>query len=1191
MATTLYREFIHSGLDTLSSVSRRRPGFFTNVINVCPTLSDSIIKRPGRKAVAPSIGGEGLFNYARQDNDVVEALTLHQGALYRHTPTSVAINYTGTGVASITFGYDDDQAEFALFLYVDGVEVLNFDCSLGVDGDTTSPTLADLKLDVDALADFDATVTGTDTLQAAFLFPLKADEVIEDSVTLETFDWEAVNSPLLTPLSTHWATRNASDYQRATHVDVLGNKYIATKQVELMKYDGQTFYRAGMPQPTPPLLDNISASGQAEVTVITCVADSTAAEVSQVIISNPVSWDHDQSATGFIIYDNSGDSVGVEFRNGGGGHHNFVASRYIPVNYALGATNAAIATATKVAVDADADFVATVVGTTVAITNSVVGAHTSIAVGDDTDVAGRVIFTVSTLTEGTSGLDGKYFILGGPNETIAFWYDIDGGGTPEPAHGATRGVKIATVSAGDSAATVATATEVVIEADLFNSTVSSNVITATSSTGGVRADATPGTSGFGISITTQGVNDGLGAGAYAYHLTYEQIDNNGIITEGLFSDDAAITLSSGEDTSLTLPQIQADSGFNTNCAIVNGDQVNKNTITVDSGHTMKVGDSAFFKGQSQGGIQEISTITTVADVSGSLDGTWFYLFTQVGTSVQSWAFWFDVDNNGTAEPAHGATNAVKITAVSTGNTANQVATAVGNAINGTGKWTRSTTNNVVTVTDVLTGPRTDIYNGAVSTGFTMAVTRQGSDPRVGDNELRLVTAITSTTITIDGDPATVSDNSVISNGLKVKIWRTETAGFAINKFLVDTLPNNSFVPTVVYEDGVSNSTLEENEVWNEPALDHGLPPKGAYVSAWNTTLVMGGIPSAPSTLYYAIAGQTSPEYFPPESNQILLNSIYGDKIRGLYPLGEGFLGFKDTSYFTLSGDIYADNIRVDQSVKQDIHFFSQHSFLDRVDKVLYLDEFGVYSLSPGTPPVEISPLIRPSFNIDDSAPIRANSFNHRHHKRSYFFLPVEATTGPARYATTDSQVYVLYDPNAFSTGGRRSTDQLQWYVWDNFNMAGGMVLLDNQVFFQEERFDTDTNETKYYLYLLSESGTKYDYVDHNEPIAASYTTARYGAESPEVYKKMTKVRTQHDPVHIGVNEEIHVQTQLGLTGTTIHSDFTLLPDTVGRAKQRLLPTKSTAIAFTFSNNRIYENMALIGWTLEGGSLSAEHMKE
>lgn len=51
---------------------------------------------------------------------------------------------------------------------------------------------------------------------------------------------------------------------------------------------------------------------------------------------------------------------------------------------------------------------------------------------------------------------------------------------------------------------------------------------------------------------------------------------------------------SSKIVNLTIANVQASTGFKTNCAIVNGAQVAVNSITVDASHTIKVGDTAYF---------------------------------------------------------------------------------------------------------------------------------------------------------------------------------------------------------------------------------------------------------------------------------------------------------------------------------------------------------------------------------------------------------------------------------------------------------------------------------------------------------------------------------------------------------------------------------------------------------------------
>lgn len=82
-------------------------------------------------------------------------------------------------------------------------------------------------------------------------------------------------------------------------------------------------------------------------------------------------------------------------------------------------------------------------------------------------------------------------------------------------------------------------------------------------------------------------------GDYEWFITYEQEDVLGKITEGDESNSATLTLAAQKGR-VTIPTIQTSTGFLTSYAQVNGAQVGVTTITVDGGHTLQIGQNAFF---------------------------------------------------------------------------------------------------------------------------------------------------------------------------------------------------------------------------------------------------------------------------------------------------------------------------------------------------------------------------------------------------------------------------------------------------------------------------------------------------------------------------------------------------------------------------------------------------------------------
>lgn len=123
------------------------------------------------------------------------------------------------------------------------------------------------------------------------------------------------------------------------------------------------------------------------------------------------------------------------------------------------------------------------------------------------------------------------------------------------------------------------------------------------------------------------------------------------------------------------------------------------------------------------GTAQVETVTTVADVASSLDGTYFQLSDEDGTV----SVWIDVGDSGTTIPggASALDRAIEVTGVVADDSADSVATAVASAIDGDSKFSASAVGSVITVTHATKG---DVADGADGdAGFSFAVTTQGAD--------------------------------------------------------------------------------------------------------------------------------------------------------------------------------------------------------------------------------------------------------------------------------------------------------------------------------------------------------------------------------------------------------------------------------------------------------------------------------
>ena len=122
---------------------------------------------------------------------------------------------------------------------------------------------------------------------------------------------------------------------------------------------------------------------------------------------------------------------------------------------------------------------------------------------------------------------------------------------------------------------------------------------------------------------------------------------------------------------------------------------------------------------------EVTAITTVADVADSLDGTFFIISDDLGTV----AFWYDTDDSGTTIPAGAAAanRAIEITTVSTGDSAAVVGNLTYTAVIADEKFNAVSNDGagIITIESSTEGNKTDAT--AETSGFTMNITTQGDD--------------------------------------------------------------------------------------------------------------------------------------------------------------------------------------------------------------------------------------------------------------------------------------------------------------------------------------------------------------------------------------------------------------------------------------------------------------------------------
>jgi hypothetical protein len=808
----------HFGLDLKSSDITREPQFASDMQNAEYLKNGNISKRQGYRGAADSIGGFGLFNYVRIEPETAvetQNLLAVSNTIHKLVETSFVISYSGAEASVQIEIYLDKIADVYKCTIVEGTtQVFDYNMGVGID-DPAAEDLSDLKAAIEAISvDYSVTITGNDTIPMAYLDLVRDANLADGDLTIIARSYEEVNHPLADILPGNTANQLNDDWYLTTAAQLNNNIYFANGYDDLIKFDGQNAYRAGMPQPA----------------------------------SSP------------------GVALGVA---------------------------------------------------------------------------------------------------------------------------------------------------------------------------GVLAPTNP----------------------YTYSYLYTQFDANGNEIAGIMSDDAAGITPVSQTVDVTLTNILAASGFNTNCAVVAGAQVSVTTITVDDGsggtHTLKVGDTAYF---------------------------------------------FD----------------------------------------------------------------------SIS----------------GDYVEREVTGVTATDITIAGAAVTVADNDVISNNLRISIYRNQDGGTF--KFLVAEVPNNSFTATQVYNDNTPDGSLGIQYVL--PLTPHNIPPKGRYITSYNNQLFSAGNLINPNTVSWsAVEG---PEYWEPDLFSLRIQSPNGDKITGLSQSNEVMSIFEKRAMHVISGDIPNNNLRVD-TITKDLGCVSHNTIQEVRGDLYFLSDRGVWKTVSGQLPIQVSERIEPVFDknpllLDAQQPVikRAIAINDRDKEQYVLFIPAETTNLVGITANSSSVLYVEdYYRNA-------------WLKWTNMDFSGGVAIFDDKIHFTERRAD-GSSDVRHHLYARSNRGDNWDYQDNLEAIDWQYSTGWYYFNEPSVFKKFLRLKTYASQATANnsfiLSNTIEKNFVPGLVAGTFTVDFSGSTDGYGVSpygttpygdiffpsrKCKIGPIKATAIRFVMENNNDCENTDILGWELE-----------
>lgn len=608
---------------------------------------------------------------------------------------------------------------------------------------------------------------------------------------------------------------------------------------------------------------------------------------------------------------------------------------------------------------------------------------------------------------------------------------------------------------------------------------------------------------------------------FTYGITYEQIDNKGHVVEGAISllRDHTVTAANAA-INVQVNNLLQNSGWNTNgaratggiatvygpdrdgfyynavsvlnspytlkigdsayyedttCATVNGNQVNVNTIIVNAGHNVEVGDLVTFTSASSVVIRRI--VSNVSNVSITIQDSPVSVNNGVTISVNKVSSVFG--NIAIVDTEQNNVNIINVKA--------------GHSI---------VTNDVVTFTD-----KSNLVQRRRVTGFTAtSITIDGVPVSLLDLVLIASENQVSNSINLQrksSGAATLIANAPISNNLRILIYRTEQGGDLL-KFLTE-IPNDSLgSSTQTFIDSITDVELGFD--FPDPVRRPDPPPISKYVKAYGNQLIYAGgerNSSVNSDNVFFSEGN-APENVPAATNFFATPNDDSD-ITGVGVAGTSLIVFKKSGVWSVTGDLLTSQFEVTQiSPGTNIGCIAHATIVSVGTMIYFLHTNGVYSIvenqffptdAEGLP-IPISKPIDTIFRERNFFPQnqyvfkRAVALNYTKDNQYLLFLPCEDTQTSIRAANQNS-IILCYD-----------YEGKNWFQWTNMNAAGGMFVIDDDLYFQERRFSVVDGNTAN-LYKQHRFYRLVDHADHTTAQFIEWKSSWTDLGQPQVRKKFS----------------------------------------------------------------------------------------
>jgi hypothetical protein len=615
---------------------------------------------------------------------------------------------------------------------------------------------------------------------------------------------------------------------------------------------------------------------------------------------------------------------------------------------------------------------------------------------------------------------------------------------------------------------------------------------------------------------------------YQYATTYEQIDSKGNIVEGEISEidiHTVATTPAAINVSLTNLMSNVGNNWNTDGAVAvggtatvygpDGQGFYYDLVNVNPGFTLKIGDTAYYADLTSAVINATSTgiILSVNVGHGVLPGDDAYFFDTSGIEHQR------IISSITPTTVTITLGDVSVSAANPNILVYKTGLVFGNVAIVSGNQSDVNTINVLTGHTVELGDVVDFLDSSLNLQ-RRNVTASNAGSIVIDgvpvsvvsgvliaSEDQRTNAVNIQRLNVNG--ATLGVSAPISNNLRINIYRTmQGESFGVNGqlFLVASVPNDSSGPGLqTYIDGIPDTEL--SIAFSNPIEIPNPPPISKYIRSFGNQMVYAGgergVNENADRVFFS--NGNDPETVPLAVNFFNVPNV-DDDITGIGVSGSTLITTKNNSLWATTGSFLTGQITVVQISPGSNIGCVAHATISSVSTLMYfLHTNGVYAITENQffptdafgDPIAISLPIEVIFRQTNFLPQtryvlkRATSINYTKDNQYLLFLPCEDVQTTIRTANINS-IILAYD-----------YQEKNWFQWENMNAAGGMVVVDDYLFFQERRFSAvDGNVAN--LYKQHRFYRLVDHADHAGPQRCEWRSSWEDLQQPEVRKKFCR---------------------------------------------------------------------------------------